>query len=51
MISQSRRFLVVAPWVALAPMGAVASLIVGVNLLADGIRQASGMAKEKVEHG
>ena len=45
MISQSRRFLVSAPWVALAPMGAVASLIVGVNLLVDGIRQASTMAQ------
>jgi peptide/nickel transport system permease protein len=51
MISQSRRFLVIAPWVALAPMGAVASLIVGVNLLVDGIKQARGMAKEEVEHG
>ncbi len=51
MISQSRRFLVVAPWVALAPMTAVASLVVSVNLLVDGIRQASGMAKEKMDHG
>ncbi|HEY95176.1 MAG TPA: ABC transporter permease [Dehalococcoidia bacterium] len=51
MISQSRRFLVIAPWVALAPMGAIVSLIVGVNLLVDGIKQASGMAREKVEHG
>ncbi|MBA7635085.1 hypothetical protein ES703_42685 [subsurface metagenome] len=45
MISQSRRFLVTAPWVALAPMGAVASLVIGVNLLADGIRQAGTMAQ------
>jgi len=44
-ISQSRRFLVSAPWVALAPMGAIASLVVGVNLLADGIRQASGLPR------
>jgi len=51
MISQSRRFLVIAPWGALAPMGAVVSLIVSVNLLVDGIKQASGMAKDKVEHG
>ena len=45
-ISQGRRFLVTAPWVALAPMAAVASLVVGVNLLADGIRQAMGMPRE-----
>ena len=49
MISQSRRFLVIAPWIALAPMGAVASLILGVNLLADGIRQARRMTQEE-EH-
>ena len=47
MISQSRQFLVSAPWVALAPAGAVASLIVGVNLLADGLKQASGLPQEK----
>jgi peptide/nickel transport system permease protein len=47
MISQSRRFLVLAPWVALAPMAAVASLVVGVNLLADGIRQAGRLAREE----
>ena len=28
------------------PMGAVASLVVGVNLLTDGIRQASGLPQE-----
>ena len=47
MISQSRRFLVMAPWVALAPMAAVASLVVGVNLLADGIRQGGRLAREE----
>ena len=47
MISQSRRFLVSAPWVALAPMGAVASLVLGINLLADGIRQASRMSRKE----
>jgi len=40
MISESRRFIVIAPWVALSPAAAVATLIVGVNLLTDGIRQA-----------
>ena len=43
MIAESRRFIVAAPWVALVPAVAVASLIVGVNLLADGIRQARGL--------
>ncbi len=43
MIAESRRFLVLAPWVALVPAGAVVSLVVGVNLLADGIRQARGL--------
>ncbi|HEY31805.1 MAG TPA: ABC transporter permease [Dehalococcoidia bacterium] len=40
MISESRRYLVAAPWVALAPAFAVATLIIGVNLLTDGVRQA-----------
>ena len=46
-ISQGRRFLVSAPWVVLAPIGAVASLVLGFNLLADGIRQASRMARKE----
>jgi len=49
-ISQGRRFLVTAPWVALAPMSAVVSLIIGVNLLADGIRQASRMPQGEEHH-
>ena len=40
MISESRIYIVAAPWVALAPGIAVASLVIGANLLADGIRQA-----------
>jgi peptide/nickel transport system permease protein len=46
MISQSRQFLSSAPWVAMSPAVAVASLVVGVNLLTDGIRQASNLPKE-----
>lgn len=46
MISESRRFIVAAPWVAIAPAVAVASLVIGVNLLADGIRQAKGLPLE-----
>jgi len=49
-ISQGRPFLVSAPWVVLAPMGAVASLVVGINLLADGIRQAGRMAQKEEDH-
>jgi len=41
MVSESREFLSIAPWAALAPALAMASLVVGVNLLADGIRQAT----------
>ena len=46
-ISFDRRFLISAPWIAIAPMVAVASLVIGVNLLADGLRQASGLAREE----
>ena len=44
MISEGRKFLVTAPWVALVPVGAVSVLIVGVNLLVDGLRQARSAA-------
>ena len=47
MISQNRQFLSQAPWVVLAPAGAVASLVVGVNLLVDGIRQARGLPQKE----
>ncbi|MDP6300420.1 MAG: ABC transporter permease [SAR202 cluster bacterium] len=43
MISESRNFLVDAPWIGLAPAAGVASLVVGVNLLTDGLRQARGL--------
>ncbi len=49
MISESRRFIVNASWVAIAPAGAVASLVVGVNLLTDGIRQARRLPKGQVK--
>lgn len=41
MVSENRDYLSQAPWAALAPALAMASLVVGVNLLADGIRQAA----------
>ena len=46
MISESRGFLVSAPWLALVPAAAIASLVVGVNLLGDGLRQARGLPKK-----
>lgn len=46
MISESRGFLADYPWMTLAPAGAISSLVVGVNLLSDGIRQASGLPRE-----
>ena len=46
MIGEGRQFIAAAPWMTLAPAGAVASLVVGVNLLSDGIRQASGLPRE-----
>lgn len=45
MISESRRFMVTAPWLCLVPGLAIASLVVGINLLGDGIRQARGLPK------
>ncbi|MBI4312170.1 MAG: ABC transporter permease [Chloroflexi bacterium] len=49
MISESRRFITTAPWVALAPAGAVASLVIGVNLLAEGMRQAQHLPRVEEE--
>ena len=47
MISESRGFLVFAPWLALVPAAAIASLVVGVNLLGDGLRQARGLPQKE----
>ena len=47
MISESRGFLVSAPGLALVPAAAIASLVVGVNLLGDGIRQAQGLPQKR----
>ena len=40
MVAESRENLAAAPWAALAPTVAMASLVVGVNMLADGVRQS-----------
>ena len=39
MVSEGREFMQVAPWVVLFPSLAIASLVVGVNLLSDAVRQ------------
>ena len=39
MIAKERAFLVTGPWVVLAPAAAIVSLIIGVNLLGDGMRE------------
>ena len=46
MIAEGRQFLVAAPHMVLVPAAAVASLVVAVNLLTDGIRQASGIPRD-----
>jgi peptide/nickel transport system permease protein len=49
MLSESRKFIADSPWVALAPAFAIASLVVGVNLLTDGIKQARQLPKDRVK--
>ncbi len=39
MIAKERAFLVTGPWVVFAPAAAIVSLIIGVNLLGDGMRE------------
>jgi peptide/nickel transport system permease protein len=41
MVNEAQSNILVAPWAAIFPSLAIASLVVGVNLLADGIRQAT----------
>ncbi len=48
MIGEGRTYIADSPWIVLAPAGAISSLVVGVNLLADGIRQASGLPRDIV---
>ena len=38
-VAKERAFLVSAPWVVLYPAGAITALVVGVNLLGDGLRE------------
>jgi ABC-type dipeptide/oligopeptide/nickel transport system permease subunit len=39
-VAEARNFLQTAPWMALFPSLAIASLVVAVNLVADGVRRA-----------
>ena len=43
MISDSRSFMSIAPWVALPPVVALSSLIIGINLSADALAKALGI--------
>lgn len=45
MIAEGRSYIASAPLVVLAPAAAVASLVVGVNLLAEGLREARSLPK------
>ena len=40
MVSEGRNFITRAPWMVLFPSAAIAALVVGVNLLTDGLREA-----------
>ena len=39
MVAKERAFLIPAPWVVLFPAGAITALVVGVNVLGDGLRE------------
>lgn len=41
MVNEARSNILIAPWVAIFPSLAIATLVVGVNLLADGVKQAT----------
>ena len=43
MISDARSFMSLAPWAALAPVVALSSLIIGINLSADALAKALGI--------
>lgn len=42
MINEAQSTMLIAPWAAIFPAIAIASLVVGVNLLSDGIKQTTG---------
>ena len=47
MVNESRSHLALAPWASLAPAFAMGTLVIGVNLLADGIRQSLQLPEDR----
>jgi len=47
MISENRALLALAPWGTVAPMIAIASLVVALNLVADGVAKAAGLDRSR----
>src|SRR5690606_1845322 len=47
MVSENRTAMVVVPWASLAPIIALATLVVGLNLPADGLAKAWGVARAR----
>ena len=43
MIADSRSFMAIAPWAALAPVAALSTLIIGINFTADALAKAVGL--------
>ncbi len=48
MIADSRNFMAIAPWPAFAPVIALSSLIIGINLVADALAKALGIDRAQV---
>ena len=47
MVNESRSHLALAPWASLAPAFAMGTLVIGVNLFADGIRQSLQLPEDR----
>lgn len=47
MIADSRSFMAIAPWAGMAPVIALSSLIIGINLLADAMAKALGVDRQQ----
>ncbi|SVB12263.1 uncharacterized protein METZ01_LOCUS165117, partial [marine metagenome] len=47
MVNESRTHLALAPWASLAPAFAMGTLVIGVNLFADGIRQSLQLPEDR----
>lgn len=47
MIADSRNYMAVAPWAGMAPVLALSSLIIGINLLADALAKALGVDRQQ----